>query len=77
MALYSQPYALQLSALSARVSPAPLVRAAVGVAYALMTWDEAYRTRQTLKHLTEDQLKDIGLTRAETFRESQRGFWQH
>ena len=75
MALFIQPYALQITALSSRVSPALVVRAAVAVAFMLMTWDEAYRSRQTLKRLTDDQLKDIGLTRGEAHREALRSFW--
>ena len=76
MATLTQPLALDLNALSARTTLAPAARVAVKVAFVLMSWDEAYRSRQALKHLTSDQLYDIGLTRAQTHRESRRAFWR-
>jgi len=76
MAILTQPLALDLTALSARPTLAPLARVAVKLAVVLMTWDEAYRTRQQLKHMTDTQLMDVGLTRAEALREARRGFWR-
>lgn len=75
MARLIQPYALHLSALSTRVSPAPVVRLAVAAAFTLMKWDEAYRTRQQLKLLSAETLNDIGLTREDARREFKRPFF--
>ena len=75
MALLTQPLSLDLTALSARPTLAPLARGAVKLAVVVMTWDEAYRTRQQLKQMTDEQLRDIGITRAEAMREASRGFW--
>ena len=75
MATLTQPLALDLNALSTRTTVAPAVRMTVKLAFVLMAWDEAYRSRRALKHLTADQLRDIGLTRAQTDAEARRGFW--
>lgn len=77
MAILTQPLSLDLTALSARTTLAPLARVAVKAAVVLMTWDESYRTRQHLKNLTPEQLQDVGLTRAQAARESRRAFWAH
>ena len=76
MATLTQPLSLDLNALSARTTVAPAVRAAVKLAFVMMTWDEAYRSRRALKHLSDEQLRDIGLTRRQTDAEARRGFWQ-
>ncbi|WP_298290884.1 DUF1127 domain-containing protein [uncultured Litoreibacter sp.] len=75
MSLITQPLSVDLTALSARPVLAPAARVAVKVAVVLTTWDEAYRSRQTLKQLTPDQLHDVGLTRAQALTEAKRGFW--
>lgn len=36
---------------------------------------ERYRSRVALRELSDSQLKDIGLTRKEAFREGTRPFW--
>lgn len=77
MALLAQPLALDLSALSTRANLALTARVAVKVAVVLMTWDEAYRTRQTLRHLTRDQLRDVGISPRDALLESRRSFWRH
>ncbi|GFE63708.1 DUF1127 domain-containing protein [Litoreibacter roseus] len=76
MALLSLSHHAQLSALSARNTLALLPRAAVAVAYVLMKWDEACRTRHTLKGLTDHELKDIGLTRDQAMSEADKPFWR-
>jgi uncharacterized protein YjiS (DUF1127 family) len=40
------------------------------------TMIERSRTRRVLYGLNEEQLKDIGLSRSEAFREASRRFWQ-
>ena len=44
------------------------------VAYVLACLDVA-RQRRRLRALDDRALKDIGISRADTFREAQRGFW--
>lgn len=75
MASIIQPYAIHISELSSRVSPAPVVRLAVAIAYQLMSWDEAFRTRQKLKHLTTHELEDIGLTPHDVRKEIRKPFF--
>ncbi len=75
MAILTQSFALDLSALSGRTSVAPVVRAAVKIAVVVMHWDEACRTRKTLQTLTADQLSDVGLTREQVQTEVKRAFW--
>lgn len=75
MAILSQPLSLDLSALAARPTLAPVARAAIKLAVVLMHWDEAYRSRQTLKALSSEQLRDVGLTRQQATDEAKRGFW--
>ena len=75
MATFTQPLSLDLPALTARTAVAPAARAAVKLAFVLMSWDEASRSRRALKQLTDEQLHDVGLTRAETDAEARRGFW--
>ena len=76
MSLITQPLSADLSALSARAILTPAARVAVKLAVVVMTWDDAYRSRQTLKRLTPDQLQDVGLTRSQALAEAKRGFWQ-
>jgi uncharacterized protein YjiS (DUF1127 family) len=45
---------------------------------AILRWElmaERRRTRLDLLELTDDQLKDIGLSRADAFREARRMYW--
>jgi uncharacterized protein YjiS (DUF1127 family) len=46
---------------------------------AVILWSERIaerrRTRLDLLELTDDQLKDIGLSRADAFREARRMYW--
>ncbi|MEM9585272.1 MAG: hypothetical protein AAGA08_19360 [Pseudomonadota bacterium] len=76
MAILTQPLGLDLSALSNRPTLAPVARAAVKLAVVAMTWDDAFRSRQTLKTLTPDQLRDVGLTKQQAMAEARRGFWR-
>lgn len=76
MALSTQSHIHDLSALSARPTLAPAARIAVKIAFVLMTWEETYRTRKALKHLTPEQLDDIALTKAQAMKEAKRPFWR-
>jgi len=42
----------------------------------VMLWHERGRQRAALASLDDNALKDIGLTRADVFRESHKRFWQ-
>lgn len=75
MSWITQPLAADLSALSARTVLSLPARFAVKCAVMLMVWDQTYRTRQTLKHLTPGQLQDAGLSRDQADREARRAFW--
>jgi uncharacterized protein YjiS (DUF1127 family) len=50
------------------------VRAAIGWAR-LLRWHELARQRRALLALSDDILRDIGITRAEAEREARRPFW--
>ncbi|GEN29468.1 hypothetical protein HVA01_31140 [Halovibrio variabilis] len=41
----------------------------------LYRWQQLRRERETLRHLSDDMLKDIGLSRKDVQRESRRPFW--
>jgi uncharacterized protein YjiS (DUF1127 family) len=49
-------------------------RATIGFAR-LLHWHELARQRRALLALSDDMLKDIGITRAEAEREASRPFW--
>jgi uncharacterized protein YjiS (DUF1127 family) len=42
----------------------------------ILTWSERVRQRRALRALDEWVLKDIGLSRADVMRESDKPFWQ-
>jgi uncharacterized protein YjiS (DUF1127 family) len=46
------------------------------VASTVRLWDERSRQRHQLAELTDDQLYDIGVTRAEANAEATKRFWQ-
>ena len=75
MSWMSQPLSADLNALSARSGLVTPARVAVKVAVLLTIWCERYRTRQALKQLTSEQLKDVGLTRHEAEQEAERPFF--
>jgi len=43
---------------------------------ALLSWQERARQRRALEGLDDRLLKDIGLSRADVFREAAKRFWQ-
>ena len=53
----------------------PLAAFAICVAVTVTKWSQNRRTRIKLASLTEDQLRDIGITREQAIAESQRPFW--
>ena len=42
----------------------------------LQLWIDRYHNRQQLSQLSDHMLKDIGLTRADVYRETQKPFWK-
>ncbi len=42
----------------------------------LSTWPERLRQRDRLAELTDAQLRDVGLTRADVRRETEKPFWR-
>lgn len=68
------PHAARIALLStAPVLPA-LAQIALRVAVAVTVWDMRRKTSRGLRDLSEHQLRDIGLTRAEAERELHRFF---
>ncbi len=72
-------------ALPGFTSEGRLIRAAASKAIAalarrvvntLLTWDERARMRHQFESLDDRLLKDIGLTRTDTLRESGKPFWR-
>lgn len=49
---------------------------AVRIAVVVSKWATRRRTRQTLRTLSEAQLRDVGLTRAAALTEAGRVFWR-
>ncbi|WP_415900900.1 DUF1127 domain-containing protein [Neptuniibacter sp. QD48_11] len=41
----------------------------------LKQWHQNYRTRKALMKLSDEQLKDIGLSRVQAHKESSKAFW--
>lgn len=76
MTQLTQPPATHLAYLTAqnRIPAASIV--AVRVAVMLSKWAMHRRTRLALKDLPDHLLRDVGLTRAQAHRESQRVFWR-
>ncbi|MCY1398882.1 hypothetical protein D9M71_139250 [compost metagenome] len=52
------------------------LRSFVGRAvYRVRRWEQLYRERRALMRLNDAQLRDIGLSRVDVFKESVRPFW--
>ncbi|MBZ0163691.1 MAG: DUF1127 domain-containing protein [Notoacmeibacter sp.] len=47
-----------------------------GLARLISRWGERHRTRRALLALNDDQLKDIGISRADAHREGTTSFWR-
>lgn len=54
----------------------PLATLAISVAVVATKWTQNRRTRLKLARLTDDQLRDIGITRDQANEESRRPFWE-
>jgi uncharacterized protein YjiS (DUF1127 family) len=51
-------------------------RAVLGIFNLLLVWQRRVEDRETLRHMTEAQLKDIGLARGAIEAESAKPFWR-
>lgn len=49
--------------------------AAISFARLVVVWDRRHRTRQHLSDLDDRMLNDIGITRAEAMKETEKRFW--
>lgn len=56
--------------------PKTIISAIGALIEQLQTWSDRARQRQALAALSDHQLKDIGLSRADTMRETVKPFWQ-
>ncbi|HET6467975.1 MAG TPA: DUF1127 domain-containing protein [Geminicoccaceae bacterium] len=56
--------------------PARLRREAEGLLATLELWLERHRQRRQLVELGDELLQDVGLSRADAFRESGKWFWE-
>jgi len=52
-----------------------IVRALSSFKRQVMRWHELHRQRQMLATLSDEALKDLGLTRADTLHEREEPFW--
>lgn len=51
-------------------------RGLVPILEALLAWHDRARQRRTLMELSDDMLRDIGISRAEALGEAQKPFWR-
>lgn len=72
----SQTPAQHLAYLSAQTAMPAASVMALRVAVTLSKWATRRRTRLALAQLSDDQLRDVGLTPAAAFTESRRVFWR-
>jgi uncharacterized protein YjiS (DUF1127 family) len=66
----------QMSYLSNRASLPVLAQAAVAFAVLVTKWSNRQRSRKQLRHLSAEQLKDIGLSRQDAHYQSTLPFWR-
>ena len=76
MVQHSQTAQTNMSYLISRAGLPVLAQWAVLFAVLVTKWSLRRRTRSHLKHLSEAQLKDIGLSRADAHYEATLPFWR-
>ncbi|QGX98181.1 DUF1127 domain-containing protein [Roseovarius faecimaris] len=74
--LTTTPDHTALAQLSARTTLPMASRVAIKVAYWIVLWSQRSRTRNTLRDLSDAQLKDIGLTPRQATDECSKWFWR-
>ena len=67
---------LHMSYLTSRASLPVLAQAAVAFAVLVTKWSMRNRTRYHLRHLTAEQLKDIGVSREDAHYQGTLPFWR-
>ncbi|MGR3623131.1 DUF1127 domain-containing protein [Pseudophaeobacter sp.] len=72
-AAHSHP---NMSYLNSRASLPVLAQAAVAFAVLVTKWSNRQRTRKHLRHLSAEQLKDIGLSRQDAHYQGTLPFWR-
>lgn len=72
-AFHSHPH---MSYLNSRATLPVLAQAAVAFAVLVTKWSTRQRTRKHLRHLSAEQLKDIGLSRQDAHYERTLPFWR-
>lgn len=58
------------------VAPYAVRLAMRSLGYAMRHWRHNHRSRRALGQLSQEALKDIGLTEADRYREQRKWFWQ-
>jgi uncharacterized protein YjiS (DUF1127 family) len=67
----------RLADLRAKSEQLPTVsKLAIMFAHKVLTWNHTYRSRCKLRNLTNSELQDIGISRAEAKREADKAFWR-
>jgi uncharacterized protein YjiS (DUF1127 family) len=66
----------QMSYLNSRATLPVLAQAAVAFAVLITKWSVRQRTRQHLRHLSAEQLKDIGVSREDAHYQGTLPFWR-
>ena len=69
-------HSTHLAYLTSRPALPMIAEAAIGFAVLATKWSVRKRTRRQLTHLTQQQLRDIGLHREEAMREGTLPFWR-
>lgn len=72
-ATHSHPH---MSYLNSRAALPVLAQAAVAFAVLVTKWSNRQRSRQHLRHLSAEQLKDIGVSRQEAHYQGTLPFWR-
>ncbi len=77
---HTHPYDLPLAAAVDRAGhrslPAAVGRAAKQLAHTLHVWRCRIEEREQLRKMNEHMLKDIGIDRADAYREASKPFWR-
>ncbi|MBY6065487.1 DUF1127 domain-containing protein [Leisingera aquaemixtae] len=76
MAQHTQMAQSNMSYLNSRPALPVLAQWAVSFAVLVTKWSLRHRTRTHLKHLSDTQLKDIGLSREDAHYEATLPFWR-
>ncbi len=65
-----------LEVLSSTSDLPAMSKLAFTIALTVLTWEVRHRTRKQLRSISDEQLADIGIDRAQAVAEASRWFWQ-